>query len=199
VVVAAGNASRMGQTKQLLPWGRGTLLEHALNTLKEIKGHTIVLVLGSNAEKIKKKINLDAITTITNPNWENGIGSSIACGAKYVMGLNKAYVGILVCLADQPLLTSDYFCELIQEFKEEPNQVIATEYDKGPGVPAIFPAKLFNDLSHLKGDSGAKNILRKKNDKIKLKNAGKLVADIDTADDYNTLLKTTNTIKHEHR
>lgn len=190
VVVAAGNASRMGQTKQLLPWGRGTLLEHVLNTLIEIKVPDIILVLGSNAEKIQGKINLEAITIVNNPNWENGIGSSIACGAQYVIGLNKTYDGILVCLADQPLLTSDYYNELIKDFKQKRNQIIATVYDKGAGVPAIFPTTFFKELSLLKGDSGAKSIIRTKHNTIQLKNAGGLIADIDTVDDYNTLLKT---------
>lgn len=190
VVVAAGSASRMGQIKQLLPWGSGTLLEHTLHTLKEIKTHDIILVLGSNAEKIQQKTNLEGINVVTNPNWEKGIGNSIACGVKYTLDLSKTYDGVLVCLADQPLLTSIYYSGLIEDFKQEPDKIIATVYDKGAGVPAIFPATLFKELTLLNGDFGAKSILRSKQNTVRLKNAGKLIADIDTVDDYNFLVKT---------
>ena len=74
----------MGQPKQLLKWGDHTLLDHAIETVLEANTHEVVLVLGSNIELINKTIKNHSIMILNNKNWKQGLGTSIACGAKYI-------------------------------------------------------------------------------------------------------------------
>ncbi|MFX0556992.1 nucleotidyltransferase family protein [Maribacter sp. CXY002] len=191
VIVAAGSASRMGQIKQLLPWKGSSLLEHAITTLLKVQNQDIVLVLGSKAHEILDKTDLTKIETVVNQKWEKGIGSSIAYGIQHLLNKKNQYEGVLVCLADQPLLSTAYYQSLIEDFKVDTAQIIATNYEKGPGVPAVFPNSLFIELSLLDEDYGAKHILRSNKVPLKLKNAGTQIADIDTIEDYKTLCQQT--------
>ena len=86
-------------------------------------------------------------------------------------------------LADQPNVTSSYLNELLEAFAKNPEKIIASQYGKSVGVPAIFPKKYFPRLMKLEGDSGAKIFLNQPHlDVIKTELIN--LIDIDTVDDY---------------
>ncbi|PKP39963.1 MAG: hypothetical protein CVT96_11180, partial [Bacteroidetes bacterium HGW-Bacteroidetes-13] len=78
VILAAGEAKRMGKTKQLLPWGKHTLIEHAIEQHLKSKVSEVYVVLGADAENIKNTIEKLPIQLLENPDWQLGLGSSIA-------------------------------------------------------------------------------------------------------------------------
>lgn len=188
LILAAGNSSRMGEPKQLLPWKNTFLLNYAINTAMQVKNSKTYVVLGSNYELIKSKIQRDDIEVIYNSNWELGLGSSIAFGAKSIMTSKHNFDGILVMLSDQPLINYNYLETLISSFKTGTNQIIASTYEAGKlGVPALFDKVYFDELSMLNEDKGAKKVITKHLKNIKTLNASQLVSDIDTMDDYEYL------------
>jgi len=116
LILAAGASTRMGQPKQLLPWGKTTLLNHAINEAKKISEHVFV-VLGANKELIESSLN-SQVEIIRNPNWENGMGTSITYGIS-ILDKNEEFDSVLIMLADQPLLDSTYLNNLKKLFLTE--------------------------------------------------------------------------------
>lgn len=197
--MAAGASKRMDGIKQLMPWKDSNFLLETIKTVQRSQANSLFVVLGSNAEFIMAQCNLikKGIHVIINPNWSNGLGDSIAYGVKVLLEQQHNLKGILICLADQPLLTSNYLDTLIYQSKKHPSKIIATNYEKKVGVPALFPKLLFKDLSELKGDSGAKELLNDGLKAIIALEAENQTIDVDTKDEYNQLLsKINNTYNH---
>ena len=79
LLLAAGSSSRMGRPKQLLPWGKQTLIEHQIQTLLQT-GNPVNVVLGAHSESVIPVIKNMGSFIFFNPDWEQGMGSSIAAG-----------------------------------------------------------------------------------------------------------------------
>lgn len=157
LILAAGGSSRMGQPKQLLPFGEGTLLTHAIHVATGIPNANVYVVLGSESATIRQKIKQEKAQIIVNSDWKKGIGTSISEG---VNQLASNHSGVLILLADQPMVDASHLKKLIQAFSEQPDRIIATAYPNNNGVPALFGKKYFQDLKELKGDQGAQKLLR---------------------------------------
>ncbi|MFS4455437.1 nucleotidyltransferase family protein [Maribacter sp. 2304DJ31-5] len=194
LIMAAGRSSRMQGIKQLLPWRDSNLLLHAIATAKTSNATGVYIVLGANAEKIAQRCKLEkfGVQTIKNIEWKNGLGSSIALGTDHITQQSVIYDGILVMLADQPLLTSNYYDQMIAKFRSGKFKIIATKYNDRAGVPAIFHSSLFPQLKNLSGDTGAKGILRQHYDVMHSIDAGDMNQDIDTKETYSKLYKKYN-------
>ena len=190
LLLAAGSSSRMGVPKQLLKWNNSTLLQHTINTVKQIKKDEVVLVLGANFQDIKSKIDTTELTVIYNENWEKGLGNSIACGINQIIKSVQQIDNVLIMLADQPLIDSNYLNEMIETQLLNPDKIICTSYqNKRLGVPAIFNKIYFKELSELNHDKGAKDLLNKNSDNILFLDGTYVISDIDTMEDYEALYK----------
>ena len=147
LILAAGSSTRMGQPKQLLKWGDYTLLDHAIETVLEANTHEVILVLGSNFELINKTIKNHGVTILYNKNWTQGLGTSIACGAHYISNSIPNIDGVLLVLADQPLIDSHYLKSMIKNFVPNNKQIMATLYNNGKqGVPVLFDKHYIEEL-----------------------------------------------------
>ncbi|WP_411030776.1 nucleotidyltransferase family protein [Spongiimicrobium sp. 3-5] len=188
MVLAAGASVRMSpHIKQLLPWKNTTLLGSAIATARASNAEEIVTVLGANAQRIKAAMALNGHRFIENKNWKQGMGSSIATGTEYFLNHKKQYNGILIMLADQPLLDSAYLNKMMDDFSTHKKGIVATTYAEKYGVPAVFGKAYYKELKGLSGAEGAKELLaRHLNDVIAVDPQGKTV-DIDTMADYNKL------------
>ena len=188
LILAAGNSSRMGEPKQLLPWKNSILLNHSIHTATQVTNSKTYVVLGANHDLIKSKLKRDDIEILHNTNWKSGLGSSIAFGVKSIMTSEYKFDGVLIKLSDQPLIDSNYLAGLIRLFKAVNNQIIASIYkSKKLGVPALFDSCYFEELSKLNQDKGAKKLITDHIDNVITVNANHLIADIDTKEDYQKL------------
>lgn len=184
LVLAAGSSSRMGRPKQLLPWKKVTLMEHAINTAYVLTDNFMV-VLGANATKIRQYIQKE--NTIIHEEWQLGMGSSLAYG---VRAIESKYdpEAILVMVVDQPLLRLEHYEGLVQCHQKNPNKICASTYEGIPGVPAIFPKQFFMDLKKLGADFGARKLLKiHKSSVLLVKTKGELI-DLDTPEDYRSVI-----------
>lgn len=182
IILAAGGSSRMGTPKQLLKWGKNTLLEHCIQQATATAANEFYLLLGANQEAIQDQINLSKVNCMVNPNWKLGLGNSIAFAAQQL--INKELDGLLFILADQPTVTTDYINQLIHTFKGNHHQIIASNYGANIGVPVLFGRHYLKELSRLKDDQGAKFIIQQHHQNtIKLNPEFKLI-DIDTPSAY---------------
>ena len=188
LLLAAGGSSRMGQSKQLLPWGDTTLIEHQIRTLIKT-GSPVNVVLGFDSDHIIPVIKNYAINICINSNWERGMGSSISFGIEEVTRKFPEAEGVLITLLDQPLINESYFEKMIGTFKPGVQQIIASHSATGwRGVPVIFDKFYFKDLSQLKNDEGAKKIIQQHEKNVVVIEGADALEDIDTPQSYQELL-----------
>ena len=188
LVLAAGGSSRMGEHKQLLLWKNKTLVENAVQSVLGVSRSDAYVVLGANHKQIEEVLNPYSVKTIYNHDWKQGLGNSIACGVKHVKGLE--YEGVLVMLADQPLITSEDLEGFIIEFKKGSKSILASKYENDSiGVPVIFDKSYFVELTQLNEDKGAKTIIKKYSEKVMTINLGNKLVDIDTKEAYQKLFE----------
>lgn len=193
LILAGGKGSRMGTIKQLLPWKGATLLEHAIYQSKMSRASDIIVVLGANASEIRSKIKDNDIQFIDNPEWESGLGTSISCGVHYIQNNRPDAKGVMVLLADQPLIDTEYINNMLDAFMKNSNDMVTTNYGNREGVPAIFDKEYFLELQSLNQDFGAKELIQKNNHlNLSINPKGK-EKDIDTPEDYKALLKEKST------
>jgi molybdenum cofactor cytidylyltransferase len=187
VVLAAGESTRMGTPKQLLPVNGVSLIEHVLDVVLEAQLDEVVVVLGSSAEEIASRIPTGCRITL-NADWRSGIGSSIRAG---LMSLSRNTEAALFVLADQPGLTASALGRIVQAYYRK-NRSIVVPFTRGQRTsPALFDRRHFAELSGLSGDVGGKAIMELHPEQIlevDMPNDD-LALDVDTPADYERFLR----------
>ena len=171
----------MKRTKQLLPWGNNSLLQHVIQTVKKSDLDELFLVLGASSTKIRQRTDLSEVQVIENKQWKAGLGSSIAKGIE-ILSRQGQFDACLILLADQPFITVDYLNEMINAYKAD--VIIASGYQGKAGVPCLFPRRFFSDLMALEGDRGANRLLNDPNTPVDILAVPTDLKDIDTLEAY---------------
>ncbi|HEX4168040.1 MAG TPA: nucleotidyltransferase family protein [Bryobacteraceae bacterium] len=184
ILLAAGSGSRMGRFKQLLPYRGKTLVEHAVEQAVAAGFDPIVAVLGASEELVRSKLAAYPVALVENKNWECGMGSSLAAGARYLEESGAGLDGIAVLLADQPLVTADHLGAMLRVFEDGDGRIVAAHYDETLGVPAIFPGSLLPTLEAMKPEAGARALLRDPSQNVRAFELPEGAADIDTPGDF---------------
>lgn len=188
LLLAAGASSRMGRAKQLLPWGEGTLIEHQVQTLLKT-GNPVVVVLGHKADQIQPILDKFRVKIYINKHWENGMGSSIAHGIRYLNIEFPGAAGVLISQLDQPLLTCSHFEKMLQAYCPGSGQIIVSQSPAGwRGVPVLFDRIYFDELQNLSGDEGARKIVQSHAQTLQILDAGDILEDMDSPGAYQKLL-----------
>ena len=187
LILAAGESKRMGQPKQLLPYKGTNLLLHTIEQLQSIPNTQIFVVVGAYFEDVFPLLRGKSVTVIKNSAWINGMGSSLSKGVELIKKKN-IFDRVLITLSDLPLLETSHYQELIDLSISTGKRIVQTTYEDTAGVPVIFDKSLFNQLSFLSDDQGAKPLIKKyKKEVIKLRSTTPYF-DIDTQDEYQKLL-----------
>ena len=192
VILAAGQSRRLGEPKQLLPIGGTALVVRVAEAACRLKLYPVIVVLGAHVEKIEPYLNLPGLSVVFNPDWEEGMASSIRKGIE-AMDMNHPHVdGIQFLVCDQPHLDHQLIRELIELQDETGLPAAACAYNGKLGTPALFHKTMFHELLQLRGDIGARKILEEMKEEVAILNfeAGKI--DIDTMSDYHQLLNQNN-------
>lgn len=187
LLLAAGGSWRMGQPKQLLPWGQQTLIEHQIQTLLKT-GNPVNVVIGSNSNLVIPIIEKFPVNIIVNLEWKFGMGSSISFGINDIIQKNPDSDGVLITLLDQPMITTSYLQKMLDGFQSGSRQIIVSHSASGwIGVPALFDKCYFKDLTELNNDEGAKKIVKRHEENVILLEAGEMLKDMDTPETYQRL------------
>jgi molybdenum cofactor cytidylyltransferase len=188
VILAAGKSSRIGTPKQLLPWGETTLLGNAIEQALLIPDAEVFVVLGAYRQSIQKEISKYPLSIIVHEHWSHGVGSSIAKAVKEIESL-ASYTQVLITLADQPFIGSVFLNKLLDCYKREAAEIMATTYKDIAGVPVVFSKKYFDGLKQLKADKGAKSLIHKYKDIVTYCSVSSPFEDVDTLEAYAALKK----------
>ena len=100
LLLAAGASRRMGKIKALLPWGDTTILRHLLQEARASGAEEILIVTGAHREDILREVGPFTPHTHHNPDWESGMGSSLASGVQEAERRFPHAVALLIILVD---------------------------------------------------------------------------------------------------
>ena len=187
IVLAAGESKRMGQPKQLLPFGGGTILGQVIENLLQSQAEEITVVLGYEAEKIIPQIAREHVKIVVNPDFEQGMSSSIKCGLSQS---SEAADGVMIVLGDQPLIERETIDLLVERHRQSERGIVLPVYKGVRGHPVIFKVKYKDELMRLSGDVGAKQIIvQHPSDVLEVKvDCAGVAVSIDTESDYQLLI-----------
>jgi molybdenum cofactor cytidylyltransferase len=167
VILAAGGSSRLGQPKQLLQINGESLLRRTARFADEAGCTPVGAVIGAHAEEISADLHSSNICVFFNPNWPEGIGSSIRCGVVSLLQMDPNVSNIVLLVCDQVRLSAAVLQELRSINAAYSSEIVASEYAGVLGVPAIFPKEFFPELQQLSGGRGARQVIRKYSHRVK--------------------------------
>lgn len=174
----------MGTPKQLLRMGDETILERTLKNVRASNTGEIVLVLGHAAEEVQKTIAAQGLKIVINPDYQQGMGTSLRSGLAAVDA-----DAALIVLADQPWISADTFNRLIECHQERNPQIIIPTYRGFRGNPVLLDRSVFHEMQALKGDVGCRAIFGGHTEnilKLPVDDPG-ILLDIDSRDDFEKL------------
>jgi molybdenum cofactor cytidylyltransferase len=191
ILLAAGESKRMGRPKQLLEWRGKTLLQHSLESLINSDAAEIILVLGHEADRIRKTLLELPIKIVINPDYKQGMASSLRRG---LLAMDPESEAFLILLADQPGIGPEIINDLIRAFRQaEPKRGIVRPVYRGRrGHPVIIGAQYREEaLQLLQGDVGARQILMNHPEDILDVEMvlDVILGDIDTPEEYRAYTK----------
>lgn len=184
LIPAAGGSRRLGQPKQLLRFGGGTLIQTAINNADSCSPAEIIVITGAHADEVRNAARDSPVHWVHNPEWPDGLAGSIALGAA---NIHPDSAGLLILLCDQWRIQTPDLLALVSAWHADPDSIIASQACDRHMPPVIFPSGLFKQLQTLKGDQGARSLLKAHPDwvtAVPLENAG---YDLDTQDHLDLL------------
>jgi len=192
VVLSAGESSRMGSPKALLPISGVPFIEEIVRALKGTKIDRIIVVLGHHAEEIQKMIARLPVTFVVNRDYAKGQLSSLIVAIRSLEAEKdtEKVDGVLVHLVDHPFISPALVDHMIDRFYETKKLIVIPRYGGRRGHPVIFSSRLFPELLSAPLEKGAKVVVHAHRDEtleIETDFAG-VTIDIDTPEEYRQYL-----------
>ena len=187
LILAAGESRRMGQAKQLLPWGETTLLGHALEQAIQTPLSRKYLLLGARAQHIMEEVDISGFIPLINPDWQEGMGTGISYALRKMLHDIPELKGVLIMLADQPDVDNFLLGNLLERFDASDKPMLACAYREKAGVPAIISGEHLEYLTTLEGDKGARELFTEQREHLDLFELPSVLQDIDDPETYRTL------------
>ena len=184
LILAAGQSKRMGQPKMLLPWGNQTVIEHVVATFLKAGVEDILLVTGSEHERVEKAIDGYPLRKIHNRDYATGeMLSSLQCGLRE---LTKEAQAALIGLGDQPQVQEETIRAIRHAYREQTSRLIVPSFEMKRGHPWLVARSLWDDLLALQPPETPRDFLNKYAREILYLNMDTptILADLDTPDDY---------------
>jgi molybdenum cofactor cytidylyltransferase len=159
LILAAGSSTRLGSSKQLLPWGNKTLLEHVIDRTRSFGFDEIWVVIGHGSEQILDAVDFGGASVVINEEYQEGLASSLRVGLDSLIRGSRADKAMFF-MGDQPEVRSDVVAELLNVAKREKRQAIVPKYRYSWSNPVIVDRSLWERLMSLEGDAGAQRLLQ---------------------------------------
>ena len=191
VILAAGESRRMGkQNKLLLPIGGEALLVKLVASVCASDVGQVLVVIGHEAEKIRRELNEFPLNFVYNPNFSEGMTTSIKYGVKVV---SHECDGLLICLGDMPFINTSEINKLIHAYVKNrikgEGLIVVPVFKRQRGNPVLFSIEFRNDILEHKKESGCKEVIMKNSDSVMEieMDDEKMLLDVDTMEDYQSV------------
>jgi molybdenum cofactor cytidylyltransferase len=184
VVLAAGQSTRMGQAKQVLPWGKHTVIEQVNSTLIQAGISEIVVVTGAAREQVEARLRTLPVNLVHNPDYSTAeMVTSLQVG---IRSLSPAVEALLVVLGDQPGIEAGVVRAVVKAYRAGESRLVVPSYEKRRGHPWLADQSLWPDLMALREEKTLRDFLNEHADEIEYVNidSPSILKDVDTPEDY---------------
>ena len=187
ILLAAGQSKRLKSENKLIKlYKKKPLINHSLNALHKSKVNKIIVVLGHQKKELQKIIKKNNKNIFTyNKEYKKGMASSIKAGLRK---LNKKDKGFIIVQSDMPFIKSSDINKIFNSIKSKKYLVHVLKYRNRVGNPIGFDISTMKKFKRIKGDVGAKFMVKrlKKETKFIRINNLKSFKDFDKASDFRT-------------
>ena len=185
ILLAAGLSKRLKKENKLIKiYKKKPLINHSLNALIKSKVNKIIIVLGHQSDKLKKVIKKNRKNIfIINKNYKKGMSSSIKSGLRKISKRDK---GFIIVQSDMPFIKTSNINKIYNSIIKKKHVVHALKFKNRVGNPIGFDISIVNKFKKIKGESGAKYMVKRlKNNTnfIKVFNQ-RVFKDFDTKEDF---------------
>jgi len=187
ILLAAGQSKRLKSENKLIKlYKKKPLINHSLNALHKSKVNKVIVVLGHQKKELQKIIKKNNKNIFTyNKEYKKGMASSIKAGLRK---LNKKDKGFIIVQSDMPFIKSSDINKIFNSIKSKKYLVHVLKYRNRVGNPIGFDISIMKKFKKIKGDVGAKFMvkrLKKETKFIKVNNL-KSFKDFDKVSDFRT-------------
>jgi len=192
IILAAGESTRFGRPKQLLRLKDRYLIEWVLDVALDSELSRIILVLGYAHQRIQqalgKKLRHAKLQIEVNPHYQKGQSHSLQVGLSTVI---NTFPAVMFLLADQPLVDAATINCLLNRFGSADKDICVPTFHGKRGNPSIFSQKFYKHIMEIKGDIGARQIIKAHPERvleIEIKNP-LFFLDVDTPEGFEKINK----------
>lgn len=185
ILLAAGLSKRMKSENKLIKlYKNKPLINYSLNVLKKSKANKIIIVLGHQYKEVRKIIKKNKKIIFTyNKNYKKGMASSIKMGLKKVSKNDK---GFIIAQSDMPFVKLSDINKICRSIKTKKFLVHALKYKNRLGNPIGFDISLIKKFKNIKGQFGAKFMVKRLKNRTNFINTSSLKSfkDFDKVSDF---------------
>lgn len=186
VVLGAGRSSRFGSPKQLLPFGKTTLLGQVVDNANASTLDRVVVVLGRASGELREALDFGRAEVVENTAYGTGCASSL------LAGLDAAGDGceaLVLLLGDQPGVLPNFVDAALSRWRREKSWAMVCSYRGGLGHPFVFSKEAFGELRGLHGDKAVWKLIEAYPERVsRVEIEADLPPDVDTPEDYERAL-----------
>ncbi|MGZ8624663.1 MAG: nucleotidyltransferase family protein [Actinomycetota bacterium] len=169
IVLAAGEGTRFGGTKQIAELRGKPLAQHAIDAAVTAGVDEVVVVLGHDAEDVRAALRFPVSARwVVNHAYAGGMASSLSAG---LARADPGSEGAIVLLGDQPGITAQHIRSLLDAFGARRSPIVRLMFRSGPG-PALIARELWTDVSRLQGDIGAREVIARRPELVEVVDMG---------------------------
>jgi len=190
IIAAAGRSTRMGEPKQLLPWGDRTVLATVAANLAAAGADPVVCVVGHLAEQMEAALRGAPVQIVRNRDFaQREMLSSYQTGVRHLRQTRSACSGALLALGDQPHVPGALIARIIAQARRSPSHIVVPSFEMRRGHPFYLPDHLWNELLALGPDDTLRTLMRHHDAHIVYVevDTDAILRDLDTPADYQAL------------
>ena len=166
------------------------LVRHVVRATCASAVQPVIVVLGHEAQAVRRTLPEGNYTAVVNADYASGMASSLCAGITALTTVAETLAGVIIVLADQPLITTQHINGLLAMAARQPADIVAANIAGRRGTPVYFPAALFDELRQISGDEGGRSVIARHPDQLRLYEIAEAEAalDVDDPQAYQRLL-----------
>jgi len=182
IVLAAGTSTRMGENKLLFDLAGESVVHRAVRIATEGGLNPVIAVLGHEAGRVRRELEGLTCVVVENPDYANGVNSSLKTG---IAAVPASAAAVVVMLADMPFVTAEMIASLIARYRTSSAPLVISDYDGVNAPPMLYDRVLFPELQTMEGEGCGRVVVRRHRQEAEvLAWPAAALTDLDVPDDY---------------
>ena len=178
------------KNKLLLPYKGKAVIAHVVEAILASDVHQVHVVVGHEQDRVREVLEEYAVSFVENPDYEQGMGTSIRAGVQHA---EEDVAGYMICLSDLPLITSDEYSDLAHAFlkqrKENAHTITVPRFEGQRGNPVTLSSVYRPAMLSHQGVMGCRGIVKQHPEQVTFveMSTDHVLRDVDTPEAFSTL------------